>query len=90
MITLPSLLLGAILATLYGGLFHLWRGGGLTRLLLYIGLSWAGFWLGQFLAARLGWTFFSLGQLNLGMATLMSLVFLGIGYWLSLVEPKPR
>jgi hypothetical protein len=82
----PAFLFGLLISSLYGAVFHLWRGGGLGRLVLYMLLGWAGFWIGQFIAARLGWTFGSLGPLHLGMASVMSLLFLGIGYWLSLVE----
>jgi hypothetical protein len=53
-------------------------------------LGWAGFWLGQFIATQLGWTFVSLGTLHLGMATLLSAVFLFGGYWLSLVEVERK
>ena len=84
--TLPSLLFGMLIASLYGALFHLWRGGGPGRLSLYILLAWAGFWVGHYLASRIGWTFWSIGPLRLGMATLGSVFFLAIGYWLSLVE----
>jgi len=83
---LPGLLLGLVLSTLYGAIFHLWRGGGLGRLLLYIILSWIGFWSGQFLATYLGWTLITVGSLHLGLATLGSLIFLLLGYWLSLVR----
>jgi hypothetical protein len=83
---LPPLIFGLVISTLYGGAFHLWKDGGLTKLFLYLGLGWAGFWIGQFAADRLGWTFFSAGPLHLGMATLISLVFLLAGHWLSLVE----
>ena len=85
-LTIPTLLFGSIIATLYGALFHLWRGGSLGRFFLYIILGWIGFWVGQALAIQLKWTFASLGALNLGMATLSSLAFLLVGYWLSLVE----
>jgi hypothetical protein len=34
----------------------------------------------------LKWTAFAAGGLNLGPVTLGSLLFLGAGYWLSLVE----
>ena len=88
--SLPSILFGLLLSTLYGAVFHLWRGGSLGRLLLYMILGWAGFWSGQLLAARLGWTFGSLGPLHLGMATLLSLIFLAVGYWLSLVEVERK
>lgn len=86
----PMLLLGLILSTLYGALFHLWRGGGPARLLLYLVLGWAGFWAGHFLAAHLGWSFDSLGQLHLGSASVGSALFLGVGHWLSLVEIQKK
>jgi hypothetical protein len=53
-------------------------------------LSWAGFWIGQFLAEQLGWSFLSVGPLHLGMATLVSAIFLLAGYWLSLVEVQRK
>ncbi len=84
--TLPSFLFGMITSTLYGALFHLWRGGGAGRLVLYIFLAWSGFWVGHIIAIQLEWTFASIGPLRFGMATLGSVLFLGIGYWLSLVE----
>lgn len=88
--TLPALVLGFILSTLYGAIFHLWRGGGPGRLSLYLLLSWLGFWIGHIEAKYLGWTFFSVGPLHLGMATVSSIVFLGIGYWLSLVKVESK
>jgi hypothetical protein len=88
--TLPAFLLGFVLSTLYGAGFHLWRGGSIGRLFFYLALSWAGFWIGQFLAAQLGWSFLSIGPLYLGMATLLSVVFLFAGYWLSLVEVQRK
>ena len=84
--TLPSLLFGFLISSLYGAAFHLWRGGGAGRLLLYLLLAWIGFWGGHLLGNALGWTFLSLGPLRLGTATLGAAVALGIGYWLSLVE----
>lgn len=88
--SLPSILVGLIVSTLYGAAFHLWKNGGLGRLFLYLILGWIGFWFGQFLAVRFGWTFGSLGSLHLGPATLGSAVFLLGGYWLSLVQVEPR
>ncbi len=88
--TFPTLIFGLLISSLYGAVFHLWRGGSLWRLILYLILGWMGFWLGQFLADRLGWTFASLGSLHLGMATLFSAIFLFVGYWLSLVEVERK
>lgn len=88
--TLPSLLFGALIASLYGAGFHLWRGGGFGRLMLYLILAWAGFWAGHLIGARLEWTFANIGPLNLGMATLVSVLFLAVGHWLSLVEVQRK
>jgi hypothetical protein len=84
----PGLLIGFVLSTLYGAIFHLWRGGGSGRLLLYLILSWAGFWAGHFIAEYFDFTFDRLGELHLGAATIGSLLFLGVGYWLSLVDRR--
>ncbi len=84
--TPQAFLFGALVATLIGALFHLWRGGSLRRLLLYVALSWLGFWGGHMLAAQLEWNFAAIGPLNLGMAILTAVVVLAIGYWLSLVK----
>ncbi len=84
--TLPSILIGVILSSLYGAAFHLWRNGGLGRLLLYLILAWIGFWAGHLLGNAWGWTFLSLGALRVGAATLGAAITLGIGHWLSLIE----
>jgi len=84
--TIPSIIIGIVISSLYGAVFHLWRGDGLGRLILYIILAWIGFWLGHLVGNALGWTFFSLGPLRLGTATIGAAITLGVGYWLSLVE----
>jgi len=84
--TIPALIFGLILSTLYGAVFHLIKGGGAGKLLLYLSVSWAGFWLGQFVASRFGLTLFSIGPLHLGIATLASFAFLFLGHWLSLSD----
>lgn len=86
--TLPALLLGATTATLFGAAFHVWRGGGLGRLLLYMGLAWGGFWAGHLLAEQMGWTIFRVGPLFLGLAALSSLAALFAGHWLLVVQPR--
>jgi len=84
--TLPSILIGIVISTLYGAAFHLWRGGNLFRLILYLILSWIGFWIGHTLGNFWGCTFGSLGLLSLGAATIGAVATLGIGYWLSLID----
>lgn len=88
--TLPAFIFGFIISTLFGVIFHLLRGGNAGRFLLYLILGWVGFWSGQWLASLLGWTFGSIGPLHLGMASIASLVFLGLGYWLSLVRVEEK
>lgn len=84
--TFPAFILGFLISSVYGAAFHLWRGGNTNRLMLYLFLGWVGFWIGHTLANQFSITIASLGPVRLGYATLGSLVFLGIGYWLSLVE----
>ena len=84
--TIPSIILGIVISSLYGVAFHLWRGGSFGRLILYVVLAWIGFWIGQLIGFSQNWTFASLGPLRLGAATVGAIIGLGFGYWLSLVE----
>ena len=84
--TIPSIIIGIVISSLYGVAFHLWRGGGFGRLILYIVLSWIGFWIGHLIGFSQNWAFASLGPLRLGAATVGAVIALGFGYWLSLVE----
>jgi len=86
----PILLLGFVISTLYGAAFHFWRGGSLKRLLLYITLSWMGFLVGHFVGGMLSYSFWSIGVLHAGMATVGSFLFMLIGYWLSLIDIQQR
>jgi hypothetical protein len=86
--TLPSFVFGCLVASFLGAGFHLWRGGNLGRLILYILLAWIGFWVGHFIGDALGWSFGSIGPLRLGMALLGTLLTLGLGYWLSLIKKE--
>ncbi len=84
--TLPSILIGVLVGLLVGALFHLGFDGGGGRLLLYLLLSLCGFFAGHLIGSAVGWQFLPLGPLDMGMAILGSLLFLGIGHWLSLIE----
>ena len=88
--SIPTLLLGLVLSTLYGSLFHLWRGGNAGRILYYLVLAWVGFWLGHIIGILLNVSFDMIGQLHFVFATLGCMIFLGIGYWLSLVQVEPK
>ena len=86
--TTPALLYGFLIASLYGTLYHLLRGGKFWRLVFYLLLAWAGFAAGHFLGEWQNWVFVPFGPWNFGMATIGSLVFLGVGDWLSRIEFK--
>jgi len=84
--TIPSLVFGFLVASLYGTLFHLLRGGSLVRLFFYLVLSWVGFTIGHLIGGWLGWILFPIGPLDFGTATIGSALLLIFGHWLSLVE----
>jgi hypothetical protein len=84
--TIPAAIFGFLIASLCGALYHLARGGRGWRLPLYLILAWAGFAAGHLVGAWFGWPFLKLGALNTGAATIGSLVFLGLGDWLSRME----
>jgi hypothetical protein len=76
--TIPVLLFGFVIASLYGALFHLVRGGGLARLFLFMVLSWLGFALGHIIGNWRGWILFPVGPLNFGSATIGSILLLAL------------
>jgi len=87
---LPNLLLGFVISTLYGALFHFWKGGSIYRLILLLVLAGLGFWVGHFVGGFLNLSFWTVGILNIGMATLGSAVFLFVGNWLSLIDVQRK
>jgi hypothetical protein len=88
--TLPIVVFGFLLSSFYGALFHLWKNGGVGRLILFLILSWIGFVAGQLIAQQLGWNFWTVGKLHIGMATLASALFLIGGNWLSQIQTETR
>jgi uncharacterized membrane protein YeaQ/YmgE (transglycosylase-associated protein family) len=82
--TIPAFLLGSSVSILTGAIFHVWKGGGLARLLLDLILSWVGFFLGNFLASRFKLNILDIGPLHFGFAFLGSIILLFLGHWLSL------
>jgi hypothetical protein len=88
--TIPSLVLGIVVALLIGALFHLFLDGGFWRLILYLFLSLVGFAVGELIGSWRHWILFPIGTLNLGMDIVGSLVILGLGYWFSLVRVQRR
>jgi hypothetical protein len=88
--TLPAFLIALLIAFLYGALYHVFRGGGLWRLIFYLGLSMLGFALGYLTGYWLGLLLIPIGSMDLGSASIGSLIFLVGGDWLSRIEVKPE
>ena len=84
--TFPAIVFSFFIATMLGSLLHIWRGGSLFRLVLYLVLSWIGFFGGHLLADLLKFNFIEVGTIHLGMGLVGSLALLALGYWLSLVD----
>lgn len=72
-----GLVLGFLLSTIYGALFHLLIGGPPRKLFLYIAASWIGFAAGHFIGDLLGIEALKLGAIHLLAAS--------IGSWLALI-----
>jgi len=81
--TASSIVLGFLLATAYGTLFHLLIGGPARRLFLYVVVSWLGFTIGHFIGGILLLNWFQLGPLNLLSASVGSWIALFGSWWLA-------
>jgi hypothetical protein len=85
---LPVVLLGLVIALLIGFIFHILRDGNGMRLLMYLGLSIAGFALGQWISMAGGWKLYSLGALDIGIDVIGSILVLIGGDWLNRRQTK--
>ena len=81
--TTPAYLIAIILATLYGALFHLYKGGNASKMLLYLVSSWMGFIIGHNISRVVASSIYSIGPLNAGMASIGSGLALVLAHWLS-------
>ncbi len=80
---------GWILATLLGAVFHLWKDGGFWKLVIYIILSWIGFFLGHLIAKGMDFNLMNVGSLHLGGGIIGSIVALFAGNWFSRIDSFP-
>lgn len=83
---IPALFIGLIIATMCGLLFHIFRGGSLSRLLLYIATAWVSFFAGQLVSEWISWQVMRFGSLNL----LPNLIATGIGLMVADVLAGPE
>jgi hypothetical protein len=80
--TLPAVLFGFLVSSLYGVIYHVFRSDRPGGIPWFLGWSWAGFAAGHLVGILRDWSFFEIGPLNLGMGTIGSAIFLGLGDWL--------
>jgi len=84
----PSFVYSFLLASLLGSAFHFWKGGGGGRLLLYLILSWAGFFLGNWLSSSWDAALLMIGPFSGGFGALGSLILLFLGNWIIQLDTK--
>lgn len=82
-ITIPTFLLGSVIAWLIGALVHLITGGKFLRLIFCIIFAWIGFWAGNTIGGNLNLVLYKYGQIDLGISVPISIGAALFGYWLS-------
>lgn len=86
MITIPGsasgLVLGFLLASVYGAVFHLIFGGSIRRIIVYLLAAWAGFFIGQFIGDFLNIEILKLGKIHLVAASIGAWAMLLAVWWL--------
>jgi hypothetical protein len=82
-ITIPTLILGSLIAWLIGAFIHLIAGGKLLRLIFSMLFAWIGFWAGNYLSAQTGIYILQYGQISYGTALIVCVLASLFGYWLS-------
>ena len=80
--TLPAFIFGSLTAVLLGALYHLWKGGGFWRILVYITFSLIGFWGGHLAAYFGNFRFWDVGPIRFGPSLLGAIIFLLLVRWL--------
>jgi len=68
--TLPSIFFGLLIASIFGLVFHLIRGGRLPRLFLYLLTAWVTFFAGHIVGEWLDWHLARIGPLNIFSSSL--------------------
>lgn len=82
-INASGLILGFLLATVYGAAFHFIMGGPAKRIILYILAAWVGFAVGHFVGDFINLEFLKLGVLHLFSASLGAWIALLASWWLA-------
>jgi len=78
----PALLFSLLLASVYAAAFQLWKGRNLRDLLFFWLAAVVGFAAGQIVGSVLGFIPWTIGQVHIIEATLISFLFLAVARWL--------
>ncbi|MBN1937267.1 MAG: hypothetical protein JW934_21585 [Anaerolineae bacterium] len=84
----PPIVLAVVIASVYTGLFNLWRKGSPRDLLFYLFAAWVGFGLGQIAGILLRLDWLMIGSVYLIEGTVFSWALLFLMQWLRM--PKHR
>ncbi len=84
--TTPAFFFSALIATFIGALYHFWKGGSGSRLVLMLVLSWIGFILGDLIARSIDFDFLMIGPISGGFGSLGSILLLVLGNWFSRLD----
>ncbi len=84
--SIPTFFFGSVIAVMCGLLFHVLRGGRLSRMLLYVATAWVSFFAGQLVSEWIHWRVLRFGSLNL----LPNLIATGIGLFAAEVLATPE
>ena len=86
MIAIPGsasgLVLGFLLASIYGAAFHFVFGGPVRRIIAYLIAAWIGFFIGQFIGDFLNFELLKLGKIHLASASVGAWLALLAAWWL--------
>ncbi len=83
--SIPTIFFGSVIAAMCGLLFHVFRGGRLSRMTLYVATAWVSFFAGQLVSEWIHWRVLRFGSLNL----LPNLIATGIGLFSAEVLAGP-
>jgi hypothetical protein len=78
----PALVLSFFLASIYAVAFHLWLGRGVRDLLALWLAALIGFAVGQVVGQLWGFVPWTVGQIHILEATVLSVLFLVVARWL--------
>jgi ribose/xylose/arabinose/galactoside ABC-type transport system permease subunit len=82
MLQLPALLFSIVLASVYAAVFFVWQGRGMRDLVFFWLAALVGFASGHLVGTLWGFIPWTIGQVHIIEATIVTVLFLVIARWL--------